>query len=189
MPSSYSNKNINKIGFPTRALRWMRGGIIAVHCSKEQFHKAIKSGFLLKKRTENPKFCDDIDSGEWTIAECGIVSFAPHLLSKKLKSKAVHIYYDDTSGLVAYEIFDHGIPVERMSIQSNEYSEYLEPSNDDAIDYSDQKTHLDFVSRGDRITFDSMLVEVNKVQAARKLSFINARFSGLGISIPSSRRV
>lgn len=182
-------KIINKVGFPARALSWMRGGVLALHCSRERFNKAIKSGFLSKSKIENPNLCADIDSGDWTIAECSIVSFAPQLLSKKLKSKAVHIYYDDTSGLVAYEIFDHGIPVERMTIQSNEYSEYLEPSNDVAIDYSDQKSHLDFVSRGDRITFDSMLVEVNKVQAAGKLSFINARFSGLGISIPSSRRV
>jgi hypothetical protein len=188
MASSNSNKNINKMGFPARALKWMRGGLLAVNCSNEQFNKTIKSGLLSKRRIEAPKLCMGIDSGEWTIAECGIVSFAPHLLSKKLKSKAVHIYYDDTSGLVAYEIFDHGIPVERMTIQSSEYSEYLEPGNDDAADYCDQKTHLDFVSRGDRITFDSMLVEVKKVEAARKLSFINTRFSGLGISIPSSRR-
>lgn len=174
-------------GCPVEVLEWMNGGVIALECTTGAYQKALKSGILAKQNIDSPALRNDIDSGKWVIAECGLVDYAAQALSKQLKSLAVHLFYDDTSGLVGYEIYNHGVTVERMSITDDELSEYCEASGDsDSYAVVDgQKAHLSFVKDSERISFDSMLVDAKKGAVAKKMGFINKRFADLGICIPA----
>jgi len=176
-------------GCPKDVLGWMNGGLMAIECTLSTLQKTLKSAFLSKKQIEAPELCENIDSGKWVIGQCGLLNSAPCALSKKFNSLAVHFYYDDTSGMIGYELYDHGITVERMSIISEELSENAEPNEDDGTNcvVDGQKSHLRFVSSDDRVSFDSMLIEVNKRDIAKKMGFISKRFADLGICIPAQR--
>lgn len=174
-------------GCPQEVLGWMNGGLIALECNIGTFQKALKSGFLAKQNIENPAIRDDIASGKWVIAECGILDAAAQALSKKLKSLAVYLLYDDTSGVIGYEIYDHGVTVERMSITDDELSQYCEADGDGDSDtvVDGQKAHLSFVKDGERVSFDSMLIDAKKGAVAKKMDFISKRFADMGICIPA----
>jgi hypothetical protein len=172
-------------GCPEEVLGWMNSGLIAVQCTAKSFQKALESGFLAKKMVQDPAIRQDIDSGNWVIAECGPLDAAAQSLSKKLKSLAVYFFYDDTSGVVGYIIYDHGVTVERMSITDDELSQYCEAEGDGDTVVDGQKAHLSFVKDGERVSFDSMLIDAKKGALAKKMGFINKRFADMGICIPA----
>jgi len=181
-----------KPGCPAEAFGWIAGGVMAVKASAPEVKKAVEAVMIFKEQPEILEIfelLEQVDSGSWTLALCGLFNEPAMELSRILKTRAVYLAYDDTSGLTYYEIYDQGNSVERF--ESCEVYPGEEEETGDASPSGTNKSKSNVlcklsVNRGERkVTFESQLTNTTKKALINDRPFIHQRFKELGICLPA----
>ena len=97
-----------KPGCPAKAFEWITGGLLVVRAKPATVREALSSGKAAPGRSEPPQdvdVIDEVDSGEWTLARCSLIPDQAVWLSEVLKTQAIHLVYEDTSGVMGYQIY------------------------------------------------------------------------------------
>jgi hypothetical protein len=152
-------------GCPAGVYSWLKGGIMAVECIDEKQRSLVGCQKILKNDAcllDAVAVIDEIDSGNWVVAHCGLFEEIPTLVSKKLKTKAAFLYYDDTSGLYGYSLFLNGKRQEEITSESD-VSELLTTHKQSGI------------AAGNHRGFEDV-----------PMALIDNRFRDLGICLPVS---
>jgi len=152
-------------GCPGEVYAWIKGGIMAVECADKKQRALVGCQKILKNDAcllDAVAVIDEIDSGNWVVAYCGLFDEIPTIVSKKLKTKVAYLYYDDTSGLYGCSLFLNGKCLEEIASENDEA---------DLI-----KSYKRFgISNSKKSGFDEIA-----------MALINARFRELGICLPNT---
>jgi hypothetical protein len=188
-----SGKKISpKAGCPEKIFGWIPGAVVAVKCGLAEIEKAIKSVSVFREHPEmleGFELLEQVNSGAWTLATCGIFNETAVELSRILKMEAVKLVYDDCSGTIQYEIYDHGKSVENFNIC--EIFPGVENEADDNAATTKGRRKLKNLCQlsvkvgSYQVTFESLLIKSTEKAIAQEKKFIDQRFKELGICLPS----
>ena len=167
---------------------------MAVKASVPQVRKAMDAVTTFKKHPEILEIfelLEQVDSGSWTLALCGFSNEPAIEFSRILKTRAVHLAYDDCSGLTYYEIYDRGNLVERF--ESCEVFPGVDEETGDAATSGKDKSKSKLLCKmsvnigGVKVKFESRLKKTTEKSLANDRRFIDQRFKELGICLPVMR--
>jgi hypothetical protein len=162
-------------------------GVMAVKAREESVQKALDSG---KVDTEgvDVDLLGQFDSGEWTLAHCGLLLMEASVdLSRILKTQAVHLFYESTSGSIGYHIYEGGALVEILKTADAEFMEFMEEGGM-GPSVGNPLCNVRIEHDGVVVWLESRLVRATKKALAQGAAkFVNLRFKELGIGVPEKR--
>jgi hypothetical protein len=157
------------LGCPDSVWEWLRGGVLVVKAEADSVIELADAAELdyeiLANATTQP----------WVVLNgVGVYHQTPDghenmagFMSMKLQTRAVHLWYDDTSGMVGYSVYDSGQLMEQYTnegdITESEFSSQLTTSSPSQLKPLEDCTGIDG-------------------------RFIHQRFQELGIGLPKSAR-
>jgi len=172
-------------GCPQGIIYNLTRGVMAVKAKLMTVKEALVSGKVDNDGVE-VALLTQFDAGEWQLVRCGLLQTqAATDLSRILKTQAMHLYYDDPTGTIGYEIYEEGVIVETLLTICEEDAEFMEDECKNSL--SDAIVNHKVNHEGTVICFESRLSKVSKkalVQDVEK--FIDIRFKELGIGIPKN---
>ena len=176
-------------GCPSASFRSLQDGCFLIRASTEAFVRCVKQdnpNRLLSEADCRYAPLSENQTEAWlaAIPMCSSVALDGDELSEKLDTRVVQMVYDSNTDVRVARIWDQGVCVEYLALESTEFDEFRDPDVPNHLSKKPKSNHSVVTKDEDsevRITFQSTLVKLpeNALQVGPKL--LDQRFRELGI--------